>query len=180
MVEQVRAASTGHDALDVVTLVFAVLGVVLAVGSLSWQAITFFLSGARVKADLMLGGLGPGGAIVWEVGPGGPELHAEDVAVVAVQVTNSGRTDVDVVGWGLDYGQGLTFLPTSWVPNKELPFRLKHGSQQTWFVKRADADTAANAVGHALTVTGFVRLGSGRMERTKQHLDVAPVSRRRR
>src|SRR6266550_3937979 len=100
MVEQVRAASTGHDAFDVVTLVFAVLGVVLAVGSLSWQAMTFFLSGARVKADLMLGGLGPGGAIVWEVGPGGPELDAEDVAVVAVQVTNSGRTDVDVVGWG--------------------------------------------------------------------------------
>ncbi len=180
MLGQVQMLAATHDAFTVVTLVLALLGVVLAVVSLAWQAVTFFLSGARVKTKLLLGGLGPGGAILWEVGPEGAELSPDDLPVVAVEVTNSGRTDIDVVGWGLDYGRGLTFVPSPWWPNKELPFRLKHGSQQTWFVKRADADHAANAVGKAQAVTGFVRLGTGRTERTKQRLDVAPVTSRRR
>ena len=180
MVGKLQVLATAHDAFAVVALVLAVLGIVLAVVSLVWQAVTFFLSGARVKAKLLLGGLGPGGAILWELGTEGAELSPEDLPVVAVEVTNSGRTDVDVVGWGLDFGRGLTFIPSPWWPNKELPFRLKHGSQQTWFVKREDADLAANAVGHAQTVTGFVRLGTGRTERTRQQLEVAPVSSRRR
>jgi hypothetical protein len=180
MVGQLQALATAHDGFAVVTLVFAVLGVVLAVVSLVWQAVTFLLGGARVKTRLLLGGLGPGGAILWELGDESAELSPEDLPVVAVEVTNSGRTDLDVVGWGLDYGRGLTFIPSPWSPNKELPFRLKHGSQQIWFVKREDADHAANAVGRAHAVSGFVRLGTGHTERTKEQLDVAPVTSRRR
>ncbi len=41
--------------MAVATLVIAVLGLVLSVASLTWQAATFVLSGSRVRADLKHG-----------------------------------------------------------------------------------------------------------------------------
>ena len=42
------------DPFAVATLVIAVLGIVLSVASLTWQAAAFVLSGSRVRADLLL------------------------------------------------------------------------------------------------------------------------------
>lgn len=39
-------------ALEIVTLVVAILGVTLGFGSLAWQAATFVLSGSRVRLRL--------------------------------------------------------------------------------------------------------------------------------
>ncbi len=169
----VLAAS--HDAFDVVTLVLAVLGVVLGVSSLVWQAVTFVLTGARVTVKLLNAAVQDGGALTWPVGgSGGPVPPPGSALALGVEVTNSGRTDVDVVSWGLDFGEGIVLVPGEWWPNAKLPHRLQHGSQRTWFTQARDVQSVPNARRKEVSVSGFVRLGDGRTVRTREHLAVAP------
>lgn len=169
--------AAAHDAFAVVTLVLAVVGLVLAVASLAWQGATFVLSGARVKATLQVAAVRPDGALTWPVAAARSITPpAGSVPAVAIEVTNSGRTDVDVAGWGLDFGDGVSFIAGEWFPNKPLPHRLTHGSTQTWYVPFHEAQQVPNGLGREASTVGFVRLGNGRTIRTKERLRVPPES----
>jgi hypothetical protein len=114
------------------TLVFAVLGLVLSVASLVWQAATYTLSGPRVRADLRVGATN--GQAFGHV-PAGPDWQRQvehmvaqgmHTPILAVVVRNVGRQATSVTGYQvyLDTGQrlGLTGTPQG---TPSLPHRLE-------------------------------------------------------
>ena len=79
--------------MDEVTLVFAVLGLVLAVASLVWQFASFQLSGPRVRVRLREGLRDLQGVLI---GPPAMYPNAVGEHVLAVEVVNSGRLPATV------------------------------------------------------------------------------------
>lgn len=158
------------------TLAVAIVGLVLAVASLVWQAATFVLSGSRVKAALLVGTYRPDGLLTWKVEEVNNITPRPDaLPVVVVQVTNSGRTDVDVVGWSLDFGEGASLHPAPIGASRPVPFRLQHGSQETLFLELARVYESAYAMyERPPSVGGVVRLGNGKTTMTRERLSMPP------
>jgi len=109
--------------LEIVTLVVAILGVLLALASLVWQAATFALSGSRVRLLLRQGALKRmRGGTVRISGPLQPTASDYEVMrsqgleepVLIVEVSNRGRMAVSVEnitavsedGWGVQARRG--------------------------------------------------------------------------
>ncbi len=93
------------SALEIVTLVIAVLGVVLTAGSLAWKGATFVLSGSQVHLTLRRGALGyVNGRLARAKGPLDPSESEVDTLreqgftreVVVVEVRDRGRLAVSV------------------------------------------------------------------------------------
>ena len=125
-----------HTGGDPVTTVLAVLGIVLALLSLAWQAVSFRLSGSRVTVELRTGMRNAISAVTT------PALatpfHLDHLRaqgftdrVLAVQVKNSGRSPTSVVSVDVRYVNGAIYTETAFEPR--LPFRLEAESEQTWF-----------------------------------------------
>jgi hypothetical protein len=126
----------------VATLVIAVLGVVLSVASLTWQAATFILSGSRVRADLKHGARNAAGVV--HGSPRSmqqqlPSLAAQGFTeeVIGIEVHNVGRlaATVDRVSAALAGGMKYNFL--SDVVGPSLPHRLEPQSSASWFAPAA-------------------------------------------
>jgi hypothetical protein len=85
---------------QLVTLIIAVVGLALAVASLTWQAVTFVLSGSRVKVELHHGAHDGAGNLI----SGPPLAQALRQAaeqgfvheVIGAKVRNVGRVAVTV------------------------------------------------------------------------------------
>jgi len=129
-----------NDFVTGATLVIAVLGLVLAVVSLTWQAATFVLSGSRVRAELKHGARNAGVAVT---GPPGSQqlksLAAQGFTeeVIGVEVRNVGRlaATVDRVQAAIAGGIKLEMLRELAGPS--LPHRLEPQSAASWFVPAA-------------------------------------------
>jgi hypothetical protein len=161
--------------LNVVTLALAIAGVVLALASLAWQASAFLLAGSRVRVRLRYGGLGPeGDSIVWNFGERPNDFPLPDTytEVVVIEVTNSGRTDVDVLAWGVEVPPGITVSGSSGDGLNPPLGRLQHGSQRNWFVEyEAFQSIVDNALALGpIRATGLVRLANGKTKRGKPTL----------
>jgi hypothetical protein len=147
---------------DWATTLIAVVGLVLAVGSLIWQAASFRLSGSRVSVDIGEGARHVSGTAV--VSAPGPALRNQMQAMVAqgftdpvlaVEVRNRGRSPTNVLAVAVAFDNGASYSSTTFEP--PLPFRLEAESEETWYFNRAEVLAAAVAMGQALSSGGLVR-----------------------
>jgi hypothetical protein len=106
-------------------LVLSIVGVVLAVASLGWQAWTWRRSGPRVVVTT---------ANAFPVYSGRTgEWH------IAVKATNTGRSPITIDGWGFelpDKSDIVLTQPVPWLP--QLPHRLDSYTEASWMMDGAD------------------------------------------
>jgi hypothetical protein len=152
------------------TTIIAVVGVVLALASLAWQAVSFRLSGSRVSVDLRPGMRhGTGTAAVTSpapVFPGQMEMMQSQGftdPVLAVEVRNAGRSATNIVNVAVLFSNGASY--SDMVFNPPLPFRLEGESEQTWYFERGPVEAYAKAMGQVfkagqvLTLRGMASIG---------------------
>jgi hypothetical protein len=154
------------------TLIVAVVGVVLAAGSLIWQAMTFVLSGPRVRVTLEAGLAGPGGVMVGPLeaytidGRAALEAQGYTERVVVVRAINDGRSRARVDYWLILFGNQASFSNPLDPRNPELPYRLEPGESAIWLVRVADLDALqrkfVDRSAYASLIWAVVRLGTGR------------------
>lgn len=133
--------------MDLAALIIAIVGLVIAVASLTWQAVTWFYEGARVKVEVTYG-----------LVTCGPELSDQMVIVTA---TNVGRSPVGVTGWGFDLGGGKTMIVREPVPGStDLPTTLAGGHGAKWFVPLDEVRAGMQRAGVRSAVP-IVNLGTG-------------------
>jgi hypothetical protein len=140
----------------VATTIIAVFGVVLALASLAWQAVSFRLTGSRVSVYLR-GGMKhmTGVSAVTTPGPVTPgqikmlQNQGFTVPVLGVEVKNSGRSPTNIVNVALLFGNGASYSETVFDP--PLPFRLDAESEQTWYFDRGQIETYAKGMGQIFT-----------------------------
>lgn len=140
-------------ALDITTLVIALIGLVAALVSLGWQVASWLLSGPRVRAGISHG------VMTMSDGSIGPPC-------IAVEARNVGRAEASLVSWGLRLPDGGTFVPpmspgTWWGPS--LPHPLAGGHSVTWLVDIGSiVEARAQAGFDEVDVRSVVTLGSGK------------------
>lgn len=139
-----RWRKAGFGPMDVVTLVIAVLGLVLSVVSICWQVAQHFLSGPRVRAELLWGGLGPGRVVT---GPIQGSLNAFSHAgvttpIFAVQGRNHGRLPIDITGFSVELEGAGALSIARWDLNPTLPYRLDSGSERSFYIQMAEIEIA--------------------------------------
>jgi hypothetical protein len=134
------------DTSDWITLGVGFAALLLASISLIWQAVTWNLTGARVKVKTSHVFL------VME-----PDLrHA-----ISVEARNVGRSSIEITGWGFKLEDGRSMVvphPRSW--NPAMPMTLEGGHSASWSVPIVDLDTDLTSTG-AAQLRGFVNLGTG-------------------
>ncbi|KAA1399646.1 hypothetical protein [Aeromicrobium ginsengisoli] len=133
--------------MEVFTLTIAVVGLALSVASLTWQVVQHSLTGPRVQAEILWGGLGRGGAAI---GPIRGDLDRTlqqgfTEPVVAVRGRNRGRMPVDIKGYGVEGQAGMSLSRFAWDPNPPLPHRLESGSEVTFYVPLEDVHRLIDA-----------------------------------
>jgi hypothetical protein len=129
-------------ALDIATFVIAVLALMLATLGLGWQVLTHFLTGGRVKAELLLGATNAAATSMVTALATQERLTdrwIRDLAeqgyirpIFAVRVRNVGRLPVTVERWSLTTSQGINLTPLSDSIGPDLPHRLEAGMSETW------------------------------------------------
>jgi hypothetical protein len=169
------------DLLDYAAIGISVVSLAIAGTSLGWQIASFMRSGARVTATLREGVLGPGNAFTWPVGEGPSAEHAASLirdgyrtAVLAVEVTNSGRMSIDVDRVKLRLSFGMELWEPAGTVNPQTPYRLEAHSNKTWYLHGANATSAATAAvktgiaSPPIYARGVVDLGAGKPVTTKE------------
>lgn len=125
---------------NAITLVLAIIGIVLGVASLSWQAASFFLAGPRVKVQLLRGAVGQSGIVT---GPIGAVRSSHDHLIsqgfeeelLSINVVNHGRLAVSVERWHAVFENGMQFTQPRDPINADFPYRLQPHDSQTWHVR---------------------------------------------
>lgn len=170
--------------LDIVTLIVAIVGIVLAGASLAWQAASFVLSGSRVRVNLRRGALrrgGPGG-LARLAGPLNPSESDYEMMreqgftddVFIVEVRNVGRMAVSVESVSLDTEGGWGFAHPGDPENPALPHRLEPGSKESWHVAIAPLQALVDRDKKARKVWMTVELGTGKALRTSDEAWIRP------
>jgi hypothetical protein len=171
------------SSLEIVTLVVAILGVLLALASLVWQAATFVLSGSRVRLLLRQGALKRmAGGTVRISGPLQPTASDCEVMrsqgfeepVLIVEVRNRGRMAVSVEDIAAVSEDGWGFKRAEDPENPSLPHRLEPGAKQAWHVELAVFQALVDKDRKPRKAWMTVELGTGRVMRTKQSTLVSP------
>jgi hypothetical protein len=172
--------------VDLAALIIAIVSLVIAGASASWQVAEYLLTGGRPRATLQHGTMDRGGAYLGEVKRDGRKLdistvHAQGLGgkeVLAVEVVNHGRSQVTVAKYALcTEGGSLSYRPVGDTVGPELPFRLQAGESATWYVDMDDVDALAGSEVEVLknrprAAYIEVTLGTGKTVRTKRSLRV--------
>jgi len=135
--------------LEIVTLVIAVVGVVLAAATFAWQLAEWKLSGDRVKVQLLLGAIGRGGIVTMPMGTATAPLVQQGFQelVFVVRAINVGRLPTTVTNYDIEFDNGAAYCRAGAVINPDLPHRLESQS-------KADFHTSMDEVQKVL---GLVR-----------------------
>lgn len=168
---------------DSVTRVTSIVALGLAVASLVWQAATFLLSGARVRARIVEGLRNPatGGVMVATLSTysdGGAAVRASGFHehVVGIEARNAGRMSTTITGWSISFGGGVAVYTNATDPrNMALPYRLEPESPMMWWAEADHIIQWAEAVwkgGHTGRVVGRIEAGGRRTVRTSNSLRV--------
>jgi hypothetical protein len=141
-------------ALDITTLVIALIGLAAALLSLGWQVASWLLSGPRVRVGISHA------IMTMTDGSVGPRC-------IAVEARNVGRAEASLVSWAISFPDGGTIVPAMspgtpwWGPS--LPHPLGGGHSATWLV---DFDSFVKARAQAgfgeVDIRAVVSLGSGK------------------
>jgi hypothetical protein len=166
---QVVVHTTVHTD-DLAATILGALGVLLALGSLGWQAFTFFRSGSRVKVVLRMGASSGQAVVTTADAPTASQLSSMQaqgfvMPVFGVDVLNAGRGPTSVVSVDVVFGHGGALGGAYVAGSPDLPFRIDGESEQTWYLDAANVRAAAEAFeavmknGKPQFVRGRVRLG---------------------
>jgi hypothetical protein len=137
---------------------------VTGVVALLWNVVVFVLAGPRIRVELSEGRTdgfqlvtGPG---LWSSDPAYAGLNLPD-RVVAIEVTNTGRSPVTIAHAGIKYTNGTIFHST-----EDSTFRLDPHSNHTWRLpfEQAAAVVAVSRKTNMPTrsARGFARLATGK------------------
>jgi hypothetical protein len=181
------ATASQVTGLDIATFVIAVLALVLAALGLGWQVLTHFLTGGRVKAELLVGATN-GAATGMVTAPATQDRVTQDWVrelaeqgyvrpVFAVRVRNIGRLPVTVAGWSITTSRGISFTPLGESIGPQLPHRLEAGTSETWAVTGDRVAALIEATKGTfnlatLTIGGRVELAGGRTRVTAQSIRI--------
>lgn len=166
-------------ALDITTLVIAVVGATTGIASLGWTVASHVLTGARVKVELVVGWVANGSVVTlpWSShDPSKPPLLTGidfQYSVVGVQVRNIGRLACSVRGWSVSLDNGVALGHVELPMNSALPHRLDAGEERTWFANLAhvvamiEASRGSNMPPR--TVFASSSLGDGRTIKSSKH-----------
>jgi hypothetical protein len=167
-------------------------GVVLAVGSLTWQAVTFRFTGSRVRARLRVGVIVPGGILsgetqvaTYQVKPGWEQRFVGllqqlpgGTAVFELEASNVGRTAVGMekVVAKTENGHEVS-LPT-WDVNPRRGTSLEGGHRSSWYVPIGLVQRVVDAyAGHGRPIKCWMELalGNDTTVRTREHVTLEPL-----
>lgn len=133
---------------DTAAIVLGALGVGLSSVALAWQALSYILSGPRVRVTLSEGLRAPmGNALIGllDAYPDETRTRLEqdgyDQRVAVVVAVNRGRMPATINGWGIKFGNrafvaGPVAGPLN--PNNTIPLRLEPAADATWFLRAED------------------------------------------
>ncbi len=153
-------------------LVVAILGLALAIASLTWQAATFVLTGGRVRCELHEGAIGPHRVFIHQpvrrnemVGAAREEWQRQGLTEgrLFVIARNIGRTAVTVTGYSASSGPTArygTMRPLTGEP--ALPYRLEPGAEAMWSLPTEEVREFAAAAQGGMNVRMSVDLGNGK------------------
>jgi hypothetical protein len=162
-------------AIQIITLVVALVGAATGIASLVWAIASHQLSGSRVKVRLVGGWMGQAGLVSAPI-EGFKRFDQPSaeypVAVVGVQANNVGRLPVAVTSWGIGIGParlGFVQAPV----NNPLPHVLGVGEEATWFAAEEDviATAVALRIGPGIEeprLAGSVQLGTDKSAIAKE------------
>lgn len=91
--------SSSATPLDYIILAVAIVGAITGVAALMWQALTFYLEGARIRVILKVAWVGQAGAVMGPPGMwdwGRPPAPGYELECLAVEVRNKGRSPTSV------------------------------------------------------------------------------------
>lgn len=133
---------------DVVTLVIAVLGLVVAAVSLAWQVIAWRYEGARVKVQIR--------SAFPVLGDDLGDQH------LMVEVLNVGRAAVELVGWCWDLGNDSNIPSVGAHPRSTpLPHTLPGGHRATFLMAADPVRQKVREHGAVGRARAAVSLGNG-------------------
>jgi hypothetical protein len=166
---------------DPATLILASLGVGLALLSLAWQALSFMLTGSRVRVGVKVGLRGVGAVVTLP-----HDARAQSVGhlrsqgftdpVLAVEAINRGRGETSIASVDLLFEDGGSV--GGGILDPPLPFRLIGESAQTWYfnmqlaVAYAKATESVKPTEKPRAVRGRVILGSRKVIKSKASIAI--------
>lgn len=165
------------------TTILAAFGVLLALGSLAWQAYTFYRSGSRVRVVLRSGATNGQQVATF---PGVPSEQDRRLlatqgltqAIFGVEVSNAGRGATSIQSVDLLFPKGASFTGQFVGGSPDLPFRMDGETEKTWYF---DAETAKNvgaalnqatSLGPSLMMRGRVKLAGKKPVVSKNSIQV--------
>ncbi|MFF7985447.1 hypothetical protein ACFZDK_41125 [Streptomyces sp. NPDC007901] len=170
--------------MDVANFVIALIGLIAAVASLVWQAVTFVLSGIRPQCKMMHGAINPGRqyATYPIVGrtlrlPGSVVAQGFTEEALFVTVHNAGRLPFSVKSWHLVLEGGVSTGVLNNPFGPALPHRLDVGEEATWAIEMSQAQQVADAWrsqrgGVSVPAWMEVQVGNGKTYRSKEVVDL--------
>lgn len=156
-------ATDAVTALDIVTLVIAVLGAVTGIAALAWSIAAHVLSGPRPKVTLLDGWTNGRGyaSVPFRRFSTASKPEGFEMPMVGVQVNNAGRSPVQVTAIVVTNGSArYGEIGTATAMHPELPTLLGPGEQQTWWLDGVSVLTFLDLT-DATTVFAQVDLGTG-------------------
>lgn len=138
------------SALEIATLVIAVVGLVLGVVSLVWQMVSWTYEGPRIKVQTTRG---------FRVSGAGATSDAH----VVVTARNVGRSAVELTSWGFDLGRDTTtFMPPTVSTPTRLPSTLAGGHEAKFFLAEAQLKEAVARANTGQQPRAFVTIATGK------------------
>jgi hypothetical protein len=173
-------------ALEVASIVVGAGGLALAAASLTWQAVTWRLSGGRVKAELLVGAIQTIGNMSVTFPAGHPLKDLDDIAdqgftrkSLFLSARNTGRLPVVVEQWVVLFPGGIRIRQLNSRLGPDLPHRLDVGESAQWAIEletimptvqwfRAEKKLAKVLRRRSVKVRIEVGLGDGKVIRTPE------------
>jgi hypothetical protein len=129
--------------VTVAAFILAIVGTVLAAGSLGWQVLSFLLQGARPKLTPIVGFRTPGGIVtnvatrdVRAAVRAAAEQLTAGAPIVGVKVVNAGRASFHVAKWEIradPNGASFSFLDDP-IGSPAVPCDIPAGAEETFFM----------------------------------------------
>ncbi|WP_186626551.1 hypothetical protein [Rhodococcus sp. BP22] len=145
----------GANSVEIVTLTIAVLGLVIATCTFTWNVTMFRLQGARAKVTPIIGTVIPQGLVHMPASEGGVEAIKRTASdhggslIAGVQITNRGRLPLHVKSWAfISLPSKAAFSPGSMPELSPIPCEIAPGNYEI-FVADVDAAIALRNVATA-------------------------------
>lgn len=168
----------------VANFVLALIGLVAAVASLVWQAVTFTLSGIRPQCKMAHGAINPGQQYAtYPIVGRTLQLPSSAVAqgfteeALFVTVHNAGRLPFTVKNWRLVLEGGVSTGVLNNPFGPTLPHRLDVGEEATWAIEMNQVRQVADAWrtqhgGASVPAWMEVQVGNGKTYKSKEVVDL--------